>query len=1113
MTVIADSQSFRDIAQKLDRAKARLWSINIFYGLGRFLVVLFVAMVLAAGLDLIFGLGSVGRLLVAVVLVGTVFYVFIRRFMKAIITEPVAEEVARHVEMAYPELGNRVINALQFAKEEQVTSKYMIDMAIEESAQQSAMFDFRKAFDLKPLKHVCLCSLIALVVLALFVGCCNYFVQPGAFYSSLMRVAFPFMDKPPIGFVKIESLSPDDNIDVLAGDDVGFELKISGRKSAGAEAYLQCLYKNGVKKKIRMSSMGADTDGTGAGAVRVFQCRVENVQNSFDFFASCQGAETLRYTATVMEPPVVKKIDLTLAYPAYTGLKAESEEDSRGNIRAVIGTMAEVTVEANRSLKRAWLNFNGANDSYMEKGEDGRFWKGKFEITDNGFYTINLEDERGNTNKDPYRRTIMAIPDQAPGVMIQSPVDKSEFPLGARVKIVTRAKDDFGLSSVVIMIRVGAEGAEQTLKTFEPETLQKSVTIVGEFILKADKYKNGDIVFYQATATDNFPGTPHTSTSALYALKVVDKKALLDERMKNYRDWRSQVMEILRRQKEARKEIDRITTKTLMGLIRQRAKSIFDAQSKMRGMTLALASVMQTDNRHERLVRDSLFGIADGEMKSIIKNLHAMARVDVPTEITEAHGKIVTDMDQVIKVLQAILNVTERLESETKEKLERDEGEDLPTEAEEMLEKLAEELKKFVKEQKAVIEASEELAKKPLEDLTEEDKAKLDELAAIEDDWAKFMNEAYTSLSTLPEQDFTNSSLLSELLEVYSEVELAKDAIKKNAVKIAVPHEQLGAELAESLTTHLEKWLTDTPDREAWSQEEPLEQYETPMAELPDELEDIIGDLLTEEEDMFEDAEDVSSSWGDSLDKGAGWDAADGPISNYSAQGVTGNRMPNSHEVGGRAGQGRSGKSGGEMVENSANNKGGRRTPTRLTNTPFSEGVVDDKSTEAIGGATGGGKESGSGGEGLEGPVPKSVQKLMGQLAERQAAIRNKAERIKANFRQVNFQTRDWEDIIKNMRDVEEAFKTGRYSAAMRKRRVILGNLKGTQQMLAGEVEVRKDKTAGMSKKTADEIMNARTMSGAPAGYETFLREYYEAIKKEKQPTKAEEKPTPKKAA
>ena len=143
------------------------------------------------------------------------------------------------------------------------------------------------------------------------------------------------------------------------------------------------------------------------------------------------------------------------------------------------------------------------------------------------------------------------------------------------------------------------------------------------------------------------------------------------------------------------------------------------------------------------------------------------------------------------------------------------------------------------------------------------------------------------------------------------------------------------------------------------------------MAELPSELEDMVGDLMEQEEDLFDEMEDVSSSAADSLDKGAGWDAVDGPISNISAKGVTGNRLPNSSEIAGRSGEGRQGKSSGEFVGDEAVGKGGRKTPSRLTPDPIVKGQIKDHSKDSTGGATGGGKESGKGGEGLEGPVPR----------------------------------------------------------------------------------------------------------------------------------------------
>jgi len=69
------------------------------------------------------------------------------------------------------------------------------------------------------------------------------------------------------------------------------------------------------------------------------------------------------------------------------------------------------------------------------------------------------------------------------------------------------------------------------------------------------------------------------------------------------------------------------------------------------------------------------------------------------------------------------------------------------------------------------------------------------------------------------------------------------------------------------------------------------------------------------------------------------------------------------------------------MVGATAEGKEGRQTPTRLTNDPFSSGQVDDKSKLPAGGATGGGKKGGLGGEGLEGPRLPTIRDITQRLA------------------------------------------------------------------------------------------------------------------------------------
>jgi hypothetical protein len=240
--------------------------------------------------------------------------------------------------------------------------------------------------------------------------------------------------------------------------------------------------------------------------------------------------------------------------------------------------------------------------------------------------------------------------------------------------------------------------------------------------------------------------------------------------------------------------------------------------------------------------------------------------------------------------------------------------------------------------------------------------------------------------------------------------------------------------------------------------------------------------------------EDVTSSAADSLDKGAGWDAVDGPISNMSAKGVTGNRLPNSSEIGGRSGEGRQGKSSGEFVGDEAVGKGGRNTPSRLTPDPVVKGQIKDHSKDSVGGATGGGKESGQGGEGLEGPLARSPGKReMERLAGKQAALRNKAEGLDLQFQVNNFHQTDLKKLIETMSQVEMDLKAGRYQNALRQRPVLLEKAGNVKQYLNGEFQVKQDATSNLPAEIQKEILGSM-QDPSPAGWEQMNREYFERL-------------------
>ena len=272
----------------------------------------------------------------------------------------------------------------------------------------------------------------------------------------------------------------------------------------------------------------------------------------------------------------------------------------------------------------------------------------------------------------------------------------------------------------------------------------------------------------------------------------------------------------------------------------------------------------------------------------------------------------------------------------------------------------------------------------------------------------------------------------------------------------------------------------------------PDDQGKIELPELPTELEDLVGDLLEQEEELFDDMDDLTARAAGSGSDGIGWDAMDGPISNMGAQGVTGNQLPNTNELAGRSGEGRSGKSSGEFVEDKAVGKGGRRTPTRLTPEPFQKGQVNDTSTEPPGGATGGGKFSGSGAEGLEGPVPPDVKKEMPRMAKRQASLVNKAERIKGQFKVNDYASFKFLQAITLMNRVQRDLEKGRYQNVLRARNQTLSALRQSKLRI-GNIDVTEDTSGAMPKYVRDDIADA--MKGKlPEEFKDVLEQYFRRL-------------------
>jgi hypothetical protein len=1003
------------------------------------------------------------------------------------------EAVAVELERRFGVDQNRLINAWQFEGRDLAPAEkpFAGEVNLEASAALLAIPP-AELLGARPLRREGLLLAGALLLAAVY-----GFAAPRYAWNALQRLLLPLADIPPAGRV-LFTLRPDGPVTLDEGE--ALSVVVLAQTPDG----LPLAEPPVIRFRERASAVPPQEAGAGAALLPLagnpfgWSYTFPKSERSFAFRVFAADTCTRSVAVTVRPAPRLAASAFKVEPPAYTGLGAATRPGPPAALSVLPGSRVTAAVRSEPPARLAWTE-PGVRRPFAE-GADGQ--EAAWVVTNAGAYAIVAERDGPGPERLLAQGRLTLEEDQPPMVDFDTP-DRNRFVNpGASLELPVKAQDDYGLRSIGVRARrmEGKNGETGLLLRvwhfMGPPGPRKPAPALFALTLDPATFPPGSVWALEAEAADFAPaGQPGKSAPVLVRIReardvgteeghpLAKALALLRETVAA-QEKANMAAENLRlnlqdAQKKKTLETQSVALRDLQAAAQAAGRKALEAfvQAKEEGASLA--------SRLEPLV--------NGEMENVRDGLGRLGKSTGPLE-----PRLALLRDRQDAILAALLALLGRgAEQPAAPKPGAQDKEEIPLlEARRTAEELREDLKDFIDEQKKIIEKSKSLLDKAPADLTAEEEKILGELAREEAKWATYFEEKLTDFSKLPLQDFADGAMASEFNETFMEMKKAAKALYEKKVELAVPHEQSGLENAEELVQNLEKWLSDKPDNLKWLMEEPLAQADIAMADLPAELEDIVGELLDKEEEMTEEVEDVTSSWLDSVDKGAGWDAMDGPISSMSAKGVTGNLLPNQMEIGGRAGEGRSGRSSGQMVEETAQGKGGRETPTRLSPSPFETGSVEDSSKESPGGATGGGKLAGFAGEGLRGPVPAPLQQQMARLAGQQAAIRQAAEALALRLRAWNMPGADLETAVGHMRELEEAAAKGYGPGVKQAYTQALETLDAARRTAGGPGALRREQSP-LAERLRQEITSG-LQDGIPPGYEEMAGAYFRELAEEK---------------
>ena len=522
------------------------------------------------------------------------------------------------------------------------------------------------------------------------------------------------------------------------------------------------------------------------------------------------------------------------------------------------------------------------------------------------------------------------------------------------------------------------------------------------------------------------------------------------------------------------------------------SKPLADRQDKLAGETVAFKealvenarAIAQSDTTLAKRFEEAAKmvesrGIRQSMILSATKLAKGALAEDVPIQ-----DKIIADLQAIGKFLR------EPIAAAASRKLK--DLQDLVKDGKEKAERMSK-LQAAIKEISKELERSKDLRG----DKADEMAKKAAELEDLREKLADAAEQLAKDLSLFPEIPACNE-MVEEMREVFEDIEQKPGSEAEEIEEIGVDRDEgalAAMDKVKERFADMEMWMMDKPDTIRWKQEgwDVNEMPKIPLVDLPEELEDLVGDLVDQQKDLNKDADDSTSNL-TLPDFPAGWDVMDGPMDSFGAKGKSGNERPNSNEMMGRSGSGREGNANGEIVENKAKDLEGTETKVRRTHDPFAKGLVEEENPKSKAKATGGGKQSGVGGDGgLRGAAPARNEMDMRKLERRQRNLRRNTESVYSKATLMYLPTGELDQAIVLMHKADQQASMGDWTGFSETQKRIAHALRNTKRVLGGKSAVEMDPLRKLPTDIKEQMFDARD-EPIPPEFEKLVSEYYKAI-------------------
>ena len=651
------------------------------------------------------------------------------------------KDIARHVSEQIPEAEDRVINLLELGHGEASSAPApIVETAMRMLGDEVEKLPLDKAVSFKRPAQLARWAILP------FGGLCIFLLAaPQAFMGATQRMFSPGVSfTKPVPFTL--NVQPGSTV-ITRGDTLNILAQTQGT-ALPEELTLEIRLSS--ERRSQRTLLRPDDAG-------MFFHQELNVRNDLHYRLLADPVVTEWYDIQVLERPVIRSLNVDLYPPAYTQLPKRSLPPGTGNITALRGTQAEISIRGSLHNVTAHLAFE--SDSTHVSMPNLR---GIFTVHDFDRYRIHMESSANITNADPIHYTIAPVDDRYPSVRIVSPDPETELDLTLQVSLDIRLEDDFGFSRLALYWRLAESRYGETMEDFEHFELElpPDRVLVYDWLINPSTGLDivpNDVVEYFVRVWDNdaYSGFKSTS-SATYRVRLpslAERYEQLDELQNSTESTLESLLDDTERLREQFDELQQeLRKKQDADWDDQRQlENLTEAQQELESRVDALSQAM--DEAAEQMEDHGLVG---DELLDMFQELQEVTEEINAPELMEALQELQEAIEELNPTeLQSSLEKFKFNEEQFRERMERTLELFKNFQVQQKLEEAANRAEDLEAVQDKLSEkTSEDPTPEDAEQLSNDQRQASEEMAALEEKMADIQRRM-EELSTAPQEEMT----------------------------------------------------------------------------------------------------------------------------------------------------------------------------------------------------------------------------------------------------------------------------------------------------------------------------------------------------------------------